>query len=46
MILLFRYNVLRTETHPLEFQLIVKELDNIDRLINEAQMFVTWNSEG
>lgn len=38
--------MLRTKTHTSEFQLIVKEIDNIDILINEAQMFVTWDSEG
>lgn len=38
--------MLRTETHPTEFQLIIKEVETIDSLINEAQTFVTWNSEG
>lgn len=46
IVLLFRYNILRKETHPTEFQLIIKDIENIDRLIKKAQMYVTWNSEG
>lgn len=33
-------------TDPTEFQLIINEVEKIDDLINNAQMFVTWNSEG
>ncbi|XP_025202252.1 dynein beta chain, ciliary-like, partial [Melanaphis sacchari] len=39
------YNTLRTETHPTELQLIIQEIENIDNLIEDAQKFVTWNSE-
>lgn len=38
--------MLRTETHPTELQLIIQEIENIDNLIEDAQKFVTWNSEG
>jgi len=38
--------MLRTETHPTELQLIIQEIENIDQLIDDAQKFVTWNSEG
>lgn len=43
---MIRYNTLRTKTHRTEFQLIVKEVENIDNLINDAQKSVTWKSEG
>ncbi|KAL4088975.1 hypothetical protein QTP88_024053 [Uroleucon formosanum] len=39
------YNMLRTETHPTELQLIIQEIENIDSLIDDAQKYVTWNSE-
>lgn len=38
--------MLRTETHPTELQLIIQEIENIDKLIDDAQNYVTWNSEG
>jgi len=38
--------MLRTETHPTELQLIIKEIEDIDKLIDDAQQYVTWNSEG
>lgn len=44
--LLFRYNVLRTKTHSTEIQLIIEEIEEIDKLIDDAQKYVTWNSEG
>ncbi|VVC32244.1 Hypothetical protein CINCED_3A002285 [Cinara cedri] len=39
------YNTLRTKTHHTEFQLIIEEVKNIDKLINDAQESVTWKSE-
>lgn len=33
-------------THSTELELIINYVEDIDNLINEAQMFVTWNSEG
>ncbi|XP_022182919.1 dynein heavy chain 9, axonemal-like [Myzus persicae] len=39
------YNMLRTETHPTELQLIIQEIENIDNLIDDAQKYVTWNTE-
>lgn len=45
-VFMYRYNTLRTKTHPTELQLIIKEVDIIESLINDAQHFVTWNSKG
>ncbi|XP_022163545.1 dynein heavy chain 17, axonemal-like [Myzus persicae] len=39
------YNMLRTETHPTELQLIIQEIENIENLIDDAQKNVTWNTE-
>lgn len=44
--MLYRYNTLRTKTHSTEFQLIIKEIENIDNHINDAQKCVTWKLEG
>lgn len=43
---MFRYNFIRIETHPIELQLIFQDIEKIDKLINYAQNYVTWNSEG
>lgn len=37
---------MRTKTHSTELQLILKEVEDIDYLINDAQELVTWQSEG
>lgn len=46
IVFVYRYNTLRTKTHQTEFQLIIKEVEEIDNLINYAQNFITWKSEG
>lgn len=43
---MYRYNTLRAGAHPTELQLIIKEIENIDNFIEDAQKFVTWKSEG
>lgn len=38
--------MLRIDTHPTELQLIIQEIEGIDNLIDDAQKFVTWNTQG
>lgn len=42
----FRYNRIRNESAPVEFQLVEDEVENIDNLINYGQEHYDWNSEG
>lgn len=45
-LVIIRYNFIRTETHPTELQLIIHDIESIDKLIDHAQQYVTWDSEG
>lgn len=45
-IIYFRYNRIRNESAPVEFQLVEDEVENIDNLINYGQEHYDWNSEG
>ncbi|XP_076749597.1 dynein beta chain, ciliary-like [Xylocopa sonorina] len=40
------YNRIRSESAPVEFQLVEEEVENIDNLINYGQENYNWNSEG
>lgn len=42
----FRYNRIRTESIPIEFQLVKDEVMNIDNIIDDGQEKYNWNSEG
>lgn len=42
----YRYNTLRIKTHRIELKMIIKEIENIENLINNSQELVTWQSEG
>ncbi|XP_050529246.1 dynein beta chain, ciliary-like [Daktulosphaira vitifoliae] len=39
------YNTLRTKTHNTEYELVQKEIEKIDFLINNAQKNINWSSE-
>lgn len=42
---LCRYNHIKTNTNDVEFNLIRKEMEDIDGDIHKAEMELTWNSE-
>lgn len=44
--LLLRYNHIKTNTNDVEFNLIKKEMEDIDADIEKAEAELTWNSEG
>lgn len=44
--LLNRYNHIKTNTNDVEFNLIRKEMEEIDTEIQKAESELTWNSEG
>ena len=40
------YNYLKTDTNQLEYKLFEDEMKAIDRLLNQAETTITWNSAG
>ena len=46
MIFCYRYNSIRQNSFPVEFELIAEEVDAIDLLLTELVENLNWNSGG